>query len=47
MESVCIFHEFELSVPKGPIPYAKDRSIGRCHLQALEDEFPGHLLGLS
>ena len=47
MESLCRFHRFELSVPKEPVPYAKDRSIGRCHLWAPEDEFLGHLSGLS
>ena len=28
VESLCRFHGFEPSVPKGPVPYAKDRSIG-------------------
>ena len=47
MKSLCRFHGFELSVPKGPIPYAKDRSIGRCHLWEPEDEFSRRLSGLS
>ena len=46
MESLCRFHGYKLSVPKGPVPYAKDRSIGRCHLWAFEDEFSGRLSGL-
>ena len=47
MESLYKLHESELSMPKGPVPYAKDRSIGRCHLWALEDEFFGRVSGLS
>ena len=46
MESLCRFHGFEPSMPKGPISYAKDRSIGRCYLWAPEDEFSGCLSGL-
>ena len=44
---VSRFHGFELSMPKSPIPYAKNRSIGRRHLWAPEDEFPRHLSRLS
>ena len=26
------FHGFEPSLSEGPVPYAENRSIGRCHL---------------
>ena len=45
---VCIdFTDLKLSMPKGPISYAEDRSIGGCHIWAPEDEFFGSLLRLS
>ena len=47
MESLHRFHRLEPSMPKGPVPYAKDRSIGRRHIWAPEDEFPGCHSGLS
>ena len=37
---VCIdFTDLKLSMPKGPISYTEDRSIGGCHIWAPEDEF--------
>ena len=43
MESLCGLHGFELSMPQGSFPYAKNRSVGRSDLRASEDEFFGHL----
>ena len=47
VEGLCRFHRFEPSMPEGPVPYVENRSIGRRHLWAPKDKFPGRLLGLS
>ena len=46
-EGLCRFHEFKPSMPKGPVPYAKNQSTYGCYLRAPEDEFLGHFSRLS
>ena len=38
MESLSRLHGFELSMPKGPVSYTEDRSIGGHHIRAPKDE---------
>ena len=47
VKDLCRFHGFEPGLPKRPIPYAKNRLVGKCHVWTPEDELLGCLSGVS